>query len=311
MGRVIWCGPPGYDTGVVIRPGVVLTEDMVSLDPSQWGVDSDNDDSRTATLNVEVSGPGKLATWAAEDDNSDPYERFGSATNGFLNSGVWYVDPGSYPWFAKFSELGTYSVDFDGAIANDNGTPTDTTDDTIYSIAERTYVFHVGPMSDLEVRDAGSGDVAAGRAAYTILAANNGPENAADPEVKIALPPDALVEDYVASEGTYSVYPDTRNLYPGMVRHYRVAAVKPVGRGRMVRPSGVRRNRHSGRRHPSNRAGSSGAAALHRRGPGLGELYLGPPGRRRRADHRLRVPGDFVGRNLHDDGHVGHHPQPG
>ena len=72
-----------------------------------------------------------------------------------------------------------------------------------YSDTE-TYTFHVGPMQDLEVRDGGSSAIAAGRTAYTILAANNGPEPAVDAEVKIILPRGAPVEDYVASEGTYA-----------------------------------------------------------------------------------------------------------
>ena len=126
----------GYNIGVVIRPGVVLSEEMVSLDPSQWGVDVDEDDSRVATLDVDVSGPGKLSTCADDDDNAPPYEWFGAATNGVLSeSGTWYVDSGSYPWYAEFSELGTYRVDFGGAIAANNGTPTVTTDDTTYTIA--------------------------------------------------------------------------------------------------------------------------------------------------------------------------------
>ena len=145
----------GYGAGVVVRPGVILSEELVSLDPSQWGVDVDNDDTRAITLNVEVSGPGKLATWADDDDIRDPFEWFGSATNGALTSGNWFVDPGSYPWYAEFSKLGTYRVHFDGAISANNGTPVNTADDTSYTIAERTYVFHVGPIADVGVSDGG------------------------------------------------------------------------------------------------------------------------------------------------------------
>ena len=174
----------GYDTEVVTRPGVVLSEELVSLDPSQWGVDVDEDDTRAATLNVEVSGPGKMATWAA-GDSGDPYEWFGHATNGVLSeSGTWYVDPGSYPWYAEFSKLGTYRVDFDGAISANNGTPVNTADDTSYTIAERTYVFHVGPIAEVGVSDGGpSPYVAAGSNALTIVAVNNGPDRAPGAQV--------------------------------------------------------------------------------------------------------------------------------
>ena len=192
----------GYGTGVVVRPGVILSEELVSLDPSQWGVDVDNDDTRAITLNVEVSGPGKLATWADDDHTMDPYEWFGSATNGALTSGNWFVDPGSYPWYAEFSKLGTYRVDFDGAISANNGTPVDTADDTSYTIAERTYVFHVGPIADVGVSDGGASPyVAADRNALTIVAVNNGPEPSLGAQVT-GLPTGAEVIH--VSRGTYN-----------------------------------------------------------------------------------------------------------
>ena len=189
----------GYDGDPVIRSGVILGEDLVSLDFSQWGVDSDNDGSRTGTLRVEVSGPGKLSTWATSGNGSAPWEFFGSATNGELTSGSWYL--GAATWYAEFSKLGTYRVDFDGAIAKNNGTPTDTTDDTSYSIAKRTYVFHVGPMADLAVEDGGSSaHVAGNRNALTIVAINNGPDTASDAQVT-GLPTGAEVLQI--SKGSY------------------------------------------------------------------------------------------------------------
>ena len=192
----------GYDTGVVMRPGVILTEEMVSLDPSQWGVDVDEDDSRVATLNMDVSGPGKMATWADDDDNDPPYEWFGSATNGALTSGTWYVDPGSYPWYAEFSKLGTYRVDFGGAMAANGGTPVDTDDDTSYIIAKRTYLFHVGPIADLEVGDAGACLAgSSGQRAYTVTAVNNGPDAAT--AVTVTVLPTSVVQA-IATQGSYT-----------------------------------------------------------------------------------------------------------
>ncbi len=204
----------GYGTGVVVRPGVILSEELVSLDPSEWGVDVDNDGTRAITLNVEVSGPGKLATWAYDDDDDDPpYEWFGYATNGVLSeSGTWFVDSGSYPWYAEFSELGTYRVDFDGEIAANNGTPTDTADDTTYAIAERTYVFHVGPIADLEVKAAVAGAMTAkDQVAFTVTATNHGPENRApDVRVPVTLPSGmrfvrADSEDYDPQTGVWDI----------------------------------------------------------------------------------------------------------
>ena len=187
----------GNDKSPVVRQGVVLTEDLVSLDFSQWGVDVHNDDSRTATLSVEVSGPGKMSTWAAD---GDIYEFFGSATNGALQSGTWYL--GAASWYAEFSELGTYRVKFGGRIAKNNGTPTDTSDDTNYDIVKRTIVFHVGSIADLTVKDGGSSaHVAADRSALTIAAVNNGPSHSPGARVT-GLPTGAEVIHI--SQGSYN-----------------------------------------------------------------------------------------------------------
>ena len=191
------------EEGSVVRSGVIVSEELVSLDPGQWGFDVDNDGSRAADLKVEVSGPGKLSTW------SDGSEWFGSATNGELTSGTWYVDPGSFPWYAEFSKLGTYRVDFGGEIAQNNGTPTNPGDDTSYTIATRTHVFHVGPIAELEVRDGGSHVSAGDQSALTIVAVNNGPDSA--PAARVTgLPADAVVlrmsqGNYVASDGVWSI----------------------------------------------------------------------------------------------------------
>ena len=181
----------GYDQGTK-RSGVILSEEMVSLDFSQWGVaPPDSPNSRNGTLNVEVSGPGKMSAWSNDDNDNGPWEWYGTATNGALTSGSWPLGAGA--WYAEFSKLGTYTVDFDGQIAKNNGTPTDTTDDTTYTIAERTYTFHVGPMAELEVRDGGdSSYAAADQNALTVVAANYGPSWEADAQVKIALPSGAL-----------------------------------------------------------------------------------------------------------------------
>ena len=195
----------GYNAPPVVRRGVITTEDLVELEPNQWGVDVDEDGTRAGTLNMEVSGPGEMSAWAADGDNTDPYEFFGAATNGELHSGTWYL--GEAAWYAEFSKLGTYRVKFSGVIANNNGTPIDTTDDTNYNIAERTGVFHVGPMADLTVENGGASQaVATDQHALTIAAVNNGPDDQVDAEVTIdltSLPAGVTVADQIARDGAY------------------------------------------------------------------------------------------------------------
>ena len=99
-------------------------------------------------------------------------------------------------YFLEFSALGTYVVEFKvDAVRSD-------TSMTTY-IGSGTYTFHVGPLTDLEVRDAGpSPAVGADRRAYTVMAVNNGPTAAAHAvEVTLAgVPEDA---EAVASHGSY------------------------------------------------------------------------------------------------------------
>ena len=81
-----------------------------------------------------------------------------------------------FPALLEFSTLGTHKVQLTfGA----------TKSSTAYTDAN-TYTFHVGPISDLEVRDgAPNPAVPAGQRAFTISAINNGPDTA--PAVRVTL----------------------------------------------------------------------------------------------------------------------------
>ncbi len=125
--------------------------------------------------------------------------------------------------YIEFSALGTYfltvaitfAYDDDG---DDNTAATNHTD-------TETYTFHVGPFADLSVAGGASPQVASDRNALTVVAANNGPDNTADAQVKIELPEGALVESAVASEGTFAS--DVWTL-PGLKsRDYRRSSGKP------------------------------------------------------------------------------------
>ena len=98
--------------------------------------------------------------------------------------------------FFEFETLGTYVVNWTGkAIRSD-------TDMTTYN-ASGTYRFHVGPVSDLEVRDGGADPlVAEWQRAYSVVALNNGPDAA--PAVRVTLtgvPEGAMA---IAEEGSYT-----------------------------------------------------------------------------------------------------------
>ena len=206
------------------RSGVVIHDKPEGLDKTQWGVDSTNFPGyQVGDLSVDVSGPGEMSVWY--EDSANPTEFWAAATDGNMYSGEWFIEFG-YAVYAEFSKLGTYELTLVVKAAHSGGngdcdTDGDNTNDGFCDT--ETYTFHVGPLTDLNV--AGGSDAAAGQTAFTIRAANNGPENSADATVKIVLPSGALVEDHVASEGTYSNGVWT---LPGLkLRDYRRSQGKP------------------------------------------------------------------------------------
>ncbi len=98
-----------------------------------------------------------------------------------------------------FGALGTYVTDITLGSTDKKGT-TATADDVTYTDTGR-YTFHVGPVAELEVRDAGANpELSTDQQAYTITAVNNGPDAA--PAVRVTSLPTGVTE-YVASEGSY------------------------------------------------------------------------------------------------------------
>ena len=120
--------------------------------------------------------------------STDPSE------NKLSNSHAGIASTSSFDSYFEFDKLGTYRADITLGATNSG---------TAYT-SNATYTFHVGPILDLSVAGGDNNAAAAGRTAFTIRAANNGPENSADATVKLELPQGALVEDYVASEGSYA-----------------------------------------------------------------------------------------------------------
>ena len=148
---------------------------------------------------------------------SDGHARFFTTVGGFeyLNTdGLQDPADGTFYEFAsgfktnsatylKFDTLGAYVFDFTQVSRNNNGTTGDATDDVDYSATGR-YTFHVGPVAELTVREGGANpDLPAGQRAFTIVAVNNGPDDAPAAQVTVTLPTGATYQSHTASAGTY------------------------------------------------------------------------------------------------------------
>ena len=107
-------------------------------------------------------------------------------------------DNGMTDVWIEFGALGTYVALFE-IEATKSGTTDPYTD-------SGTYTFHVGPVSELEVRDDPSRSLAQpGRRAYTVVARNQGPDTAPAVQVTLTGVPDGA--EAIASKGEYD--PDT------------------------------------------------------------------------------------------------------
>ena len=102
----------------------------------------------------------------------------------------------SIPLIFEFGELGSYTAQLTVS-ATHQGSSTEYSDTA-------TYTFHVGPVAELEVRDAGpSPDATPSQNAFTIMALNNGPDGAPAARVTVDLQ-GATVSQAIASQGSYS-----------------------------------------------------------------------------------------------------------
>ena len=104
---------------------------------------------------------------------------------------------------AEFAKLGTYKIKYTAKVKHvgDDGTK-NTSDDVDYTGAG-SYIFHVGPVAELEARDGGrNAGVPAGQRAHTITVVNNGPETAPAVEVTLKGVPSGATESRV-SHGSY------------------------------------------------------------------------------------------------------------
>ena len=141
---------------------------------------------RWLLTNTDDSQSGNFDILNAPDSTKVTYEFFDLSDLG-NDAEQYYIDVK-----VDFWALGTYEALYEIAGRLSGATYT----------ATSTYTFHVGPMADLEVRDAGASPAAAaGQSAYTIMVVNNGPDAARD--VRVTGLPTTGVTEYFASEGDY------------------------------------------------------------------------------------------------------------
>ena len=99
---------------------------------------------------------------------------------------------GETPFQIEFETLGTYVALYEIEATRSGTKYTDSA----------TYTFHVGPVADLEVRDAGANPVAStGQRAYTIMALFNGPDIPPAPAVTLTGVPEGA--EATPSQGSY------------------------------------------------------------------------------------------------------------
>ena len=154
----------------------------------------------------------------------DGYVRVYSASNNSLlldsetqtSAGPIASLPATVIAFVEFSKLGTYTFDLTMSAQHANGDCDTNGDNTNESFCDtETYTFHVGPISELAVRDGGPNPtVSSSQRAFTIRALNNGPDAAPAAQVKVDLQ-GATVSQAIASQGSYNNGVWTIGEFPG------------------------------------------------------------------------------------------------
>ena len=173
------------------------TVDLFNLYIGQRGFDSTWSGFKESVTVSGLDGTGWPGRWRMRGSNFDfldapdsnkaeamPYDTSVIPQNGFTDFRI------------EFGRLGTYVALFEIEATKAGMKYTDSA----------TYTFHVGPVAELEVRDAGPNPAVPGdRRAYTIAARNQGPDTA--PAVEVALSGVPQGARVIASQGSYA--PDT------------------------------------------------------------------------------------------------------
>ena len=107
-----------------------------------------------------------------------------------------------FAYFAEFTTLGTYKMDFTAAVTH--------TDTNVYSDTG-SYIFHVGPVAELEARDNGPNpELVSTQRAFTIVAVNNGPDDAPAAQVTMT---GLNTSDYVSHSATSGTFNSTTGIW--------------------------------------------------------------------------------------------------
>ena len=227
------CLPGNKDRpGVVVRLNTALLDLRTVTDGSEtppdvdrWGTpDTTYPDWERGYFKVDMSGPGKMATW--DSGSSGPVSEWGSSDAGYEGN-PWITSSdkhlGYYDGFyIEFSSLGTYELSATIRTPYDDDV-TDTTNGVEHSDKE-TYIFHVGPLADLSVAGGASPHAASGRSTLTVVAANNGPNHSLGTKVN-GLPTGADVLHI--SQGRYDSATGVWNIGELNHRDYRRSAGQP------------------------------------------------------------------------------------
>ncbi len=206
-GKVSWqtasVWPNGTEVGVSFNESIEPFNDLPST-PSTSDDEIPDWDNQANTLAV-ISAPSNSrmkVRYSINDLHSDfvYYDPNPSTTNAAFPLQHREISP--LELFAEFSMLGTYAMQFTTAVTHatvdkDGDSNPDTFSDT------ETFTFHVGPIAELAVRDAGPNPaVPSSQRAFTLMALNNGPDTAPAAQVTVDLQ-GATVSQAIASQGSY------------------------------------------------------------------------------------------------------------
>ena len=195
-----------------VEEGVLLGENWNSI--LALGVDTD--DASTVWSNAKdqvtatgIGGGTKPGTLRIESITCD-FE-FANADTGQFSDPYGIGDEAvTVKVVYIFGELGTYLTERTYIATHRNGTPSDTTDDVDYT-ATGSYIFHVGPIAELEVRDGdGNPAVPADQQAFTIVAVNNGPDDAPAAQVAVT---GLNASDYISHNATAGTFNSTTGVW--------------------------------------------------------------------------------------------------
>ena len=201
------------NSGDIVSWQILVTWDASEINAvhAQW---NNLRDGFTASGVNGGTPPGKVHIRAFEGDSSELIYKMTSAT-GWIGEDTVGYDPGAtgngpFDYTAEFEKLGTYKLQFtakltrttrDGDEDCDPNTATPPVNQRF--CATETYIFHFGPMAELEVEDGGaSPHVPADRSALTIVAVNNGPDEPSGGARVTGLPKGAQV--FHVSHGSYN-----------------------------------------------------------------------------------------------------------